>query len=58
MDISVIENIVIVGSLAYLVSYVANIIEEKYKPPVVSVQQERLNTLYGRTNSERTVRIL
>ena len=48
MDISVIENIVIVGSLAYLVSYVANIIEEKYKPPVVSVQEERLNTLYGR----------
>lgn len=48
MDISVIENIIIVGSFAYLVSYVANIIEEKYKPSVVSVQEERLNTLYGR----------
>ena len=43
-----IENVAIVAAFSYLVSHVANMIEKKYKPPVVGVQEQRLNALYGR----------
>jgi len=49
---TIIENIIIVSSFSYLVAYVVNFIEEKFKPKQVSEREKRLALLYGREVKE------
>lgn len=45
---TIIENIIIVVSFSYLVAYVVDFIEEKFRPKQMSEREKRLALLYGR----------